>query len=202
MIVMKRLILGLVVGIIIIAGNNIFSAEFTADVVITKADVCDTLKIYVNGYTYRLEKFEEDSHTVMFRKHGSTYVLDHRKGGSTYVLDHDNKQYKELWSPDEDKVNPVAAWENLSYQMRGRLVGQDTISGYDCEIFGYSYLDDDKVIFKRWFAENLQFIIKQVLFEDDSKSVMELINIIEKPVDKTLFEVPEEYKEKEVSSDK
>jgi len=188
---MKRLILALVVGVIIIAGNNTYSAEFTADVVITKAEVCDTLKIYVNGYTYRLEKFEEGGHTVMFRK-----------GGSTYVLDHDNKQYKELWSPDEDKVNPVAAWENLSYEMRGRLVGQDTISGYDCEIFGYSYLDDDKVIFKRWFVENLQFIIKQVLFEDDGKSEMELINIIEKPVDKTLFEVPEEYKEEEVSPDK
>ncbi len=154
------------------------SAEFTADLVISEHNELDTMKILVKGYDYRLEDSNHDGQIIMIQKKGVTWALE---PGSD--------QFRELDMAEEASLNPVAAWENLSYEMRGRSGGTDTIGDYECEIFLYNYPEDSTVVLERWYTFELNFIIKQILNNDGSFGQVELLNITPGELDDSLFDV-------------
>lgn len=75
--------------------------------------------------------------------------------------------------------------------MQGAQTGVDTLNGYECLKYDYTYKDSNEVIFQRWYAKNLEFVIKQKLTDEDGATTMELFNIDETAPDKMLFEIPE-----------
>ncbi len=154
------------------------AADFAAELAISTPDMNDTMNIYVKGYTYRLENSNDDGPLVLIRKRGTTWALE---PGSD--------RFRELDEKEEGLLNPVAAWENLSYQMRGQVVGMDTVGGFECEIFGYNRKDDSAVVFRRWYCSELNFIIKQELVIEDSIGHMDIGDIVVGDLDEALFEV-------------
>lgn len=57
---------------VIVALGVTQAAEFSADLVLTKGEKRDNMKIYVSGNKYRLEKAKDNQHTIMIRRRGST----------------------------------------------------------------------------------------------------------------------------------
>lgn len=177
----SRWIPAVIIAVALIIGAGAAQAgEFTADVVITMGEKVDTLKIAVKKNYYRLTSVEEGVEKVMMRKRGTTYL----------IYD-DKKQYKEC--KNENLVNPVAAWENLSYQMQGARDGIDTVQSYPCDRFAFKYKDSENTVFLRWFSSDLNFIIKQKHSEAGMDRTMELVNIKQTELADALFEIPEDY---------
>ena len=116
----------MIVILVLVAGSVVSAAEFKADLVITGGEKPRTLDIQVKNNAYRIEIAKEGSPMVMIRKKGTTYIIDH-----------DNKQYRSLSVADENHFNPVAEWENLSYEMQGAFEATDTIGTYPCSRYAY-----------------------------------------------------------------
>ena len=167
----------LIALVVMVRGVPGVTADFTADLVISKHNEIDTMKILVSGYNYRLEDFNHDGQVIMIRKKGVTWALE---PGSD--------QFRELDTTEEALLNPVAAWENLSYEMRGRSGRTDTIGDYECEIFVYNYPEDSAVVLERWYASELNFIIKQILNNESGFDQMELLSITPGELDGSLFD--------------
>ena len=161
-----------------LGSSSSFAADFSANLTIDTPDMNDTMNIYVKGRTYRLEDSRNDGQIIMIRKSGVTWALE---PGSD--------QFRELDMAEEALLNPVAAWENLSYEMRGRGGGMDTVGGFECEIFAYNRKGDSAVVFKRWYASELNFIIKQELVEENGTGHMNIQDIVVGDQDDALFDV-------------
>jgi hypothetical protein len=175
---------GLVIlTIVLMFYSQLYAAEFTADLIIDMPGMNDTAKIYVKGHAYRLEKLEGKNKLLLFRIHGKTTALNP-----------DTKEFKVLKGTEENMFNPVAAWENMSYDMEAKTAGEETIDGYDCRKYQYRNKGSDEVVMERWLSPELTFVIKQVLFSSGGNATMELKNIKEEPVEQVLFELPMGYK--------
>jgi len=164
--------------------GHVHAGEFTGDLIIKIQGQNDTLKMYVKGYSYRLEKLEGDNKLLLFRTKGATTALNP-----------EDKEYKIFKGTDENMFNPFAAWENMSYDMEAKAGDNETINGYECTKYQYNYKGSDEVAFERWLSRKLTFVIKQKIFSSGGDAVMELINIKEETVDDGLFKIPEGYKE-------
>ncbi len=173
----------IVLAVVIFCGQSI-AGEFTADLVINIPGQNDTLKLYVKGNAYRLEKLEGKNKMLLFRKQGTTTALNP-----------DVKEYKTLTSNEENMFNPIAAWENMSYDMEAKAGDNETVNGYECRKYLYNYKGSDDVVFERWLSQALTFVVKQKILSSGGDAVMELINIKEEPVDDALFEIPAGYTE-------
>jgi|GEM_PF-2730222 len=169
----------LVLVLFLILGHSPgFTAEFAAELTVSSSDMNDTLSIFVKDYTYRLENSSDDGRIILIQKKGVTWALE--PGSDTF---------RELDPAEEALLNPVAAWEDLSYEMRGQGVGMDTVAGFECEIFGYNRKGDPAIVFKRWYASELNFIIKQELDDKSGVGHMEIDNIVLGELEDALFDV-------------
>lgn len=177
--VFPSMVTSVLILFLILGSSSGFAGDFTAELTISTPDMNDTMKICVKGYSYRLENSNDDGQIVLIRKRGVTWALE---PGSD--------QFRELEVAEEEALNPVAAWEHLSYQMRGHASGVDTVGGFECEIFAYSHKDDSAVVFNRWYSAELNFIIKQELVIEDSIGHMDIGNIVIGDQDEGLFDVP------------
>ena len=162
--------------------GQLLAGEFAADLVLSMPGQNDTMKIYVKGYSYRLEKLEGDNKLLLFRTNGATTALDPEK-----------KEYKVFKGIDENMFNPVAAWENMSYDMEARAGEDETVNGYECRKYLYNYPGQTEVAFERWLSQKLKFVIKQKILSSGGDAIMGLVNIKEETVDDALFEIPDGY---------
>jgi len=169
---------------VLLLGCQLFAAEFTADLVFSMPGQNDTLKLYVKDHAYRLEKLEGDNKMLLFRIKGATTALNP-----------ESKEYKVFKGVEENFINPLAAWENTSYDMQAKPGDGETINGYECRKYLYNYKGSDEIVFERWLSPELTFIVKQKMIAANGDAIMELINIKKEPVDGVLFEIPMGYKE-------
>jgi hypothetical protein len=173
----------IVLAVVVIFYAQLFAAEFTADLVLNMPGMNDTLKLHVNGHAYRLEKLEGKNKMLLFRI-----------GGKTTALNPEIKEYKVLNMSEESFFNPIAAWENMSYDLTATAEGEETIDGYECRKYKYTNKGSDDIVMERWLSPKLTFIVKQILYSANGEATMELKNIKEEPVDKVMFEIPLGYK--------
>jgi len=161
-----------------LGGRSSFAADFAAELIISTSEMNDTVNIYVKGHTYRLENSIDDGQIILVRKSGVTWALE---PGSD--------KFRELDLAEEALLNSVAAWENLSYEMRGRSGEIDTVSGFECEIFAYNRKGDPAIVFRRWYASELNFIIKQELVDEGGIGRIDIGNIVVGEQDEALFDI-------------
>ena len=172
-------------------------AEFTGDLVITMTDAIIKAKLYVKGpYVHRVEMSAEAG--------GIIFIRPPKARGKIWMLDPVKKQYRILKWPQIHK-DPVQAWTDIHNDMGGGPQGEEVLNGYRCTVYHFKYPGEDKIAFKTWFAEDLQFAIRQeaddrISVEMDAnpvaiKGIFEVLNINAQKLDETLFEVPPDYKE-------
>jgi hypothetical protein len=166
----------------IFACGQVNAGEFTGDLIINIPGQVDTLKLFVKDHWYFLEKLEGDNKIMLFRK-----------SGKTTVMNPEEKQFKILKGQEENFINPVAAWENMSNDMEAKAGGDETVNGYECKKYLYNYPGQTEVAFERWLSQKLTFVIKQKILSPGGDATMELINIKEETVDDALFEIPSGY---------
>ena len=162
-----------------------FSAEF-----IQKSGPEEVVtKFYVQNPFYRME-FEEAGRKGI--------VLVDTKEGTSKVLMPEQKMYMEMKSEDPRQLmnNPFQALDYFKSMGAVKKIGKETINGYVCDKYLIQY--EGKDLMTQWFSEKLQFAIK-IINHSDEDMVLELRNIKEGPQDPSLFKVPEDYQQMNMS---
>ncbi len=171
--------------------------EFSGDLVITAPGHVVKAKLYIKDpYIYRLEMSEESG--------GMIFIRPAEARGKIWMLDPAKKQYKILSWPQKHK-DPLEAWTDIQYDMKGGNTAKETIHGHPCAVSEFKYPGTDKVALKMWYAEDIKYTIKRVadakiMMENKSqpkiiKGTFEILNIKTGKLDDTLFEVPAGYVE-------
>lgn len=162
-----------------------FSAEF-----IQKSGPEEVVtKLYVQNPFYHME-FEEAGRKGI--------VLVDTKEGTSKVLMPEQKMFMEMKSEDPRQLmnNPFQALDYFKSMGAVKKIGKETINGYVCD--KYLIQHEGKDLMTQWFSEKLQFAIK-IINHSDEDMVLELRNIKEGPQDPSLFKVPEDYQQMNMS---
>jgi len=165
-----------------------FSAEFSADLVITAPDSNYTFKLYVKDTMYRLEKVKGGM------KYPPFPTIVNRSTGLTWGLNPQARQYVEMKNIRQTMImNPLVGWEMTRKGMTMSQGGTETVSGYKCQTFEYREPGKPQLAAKVWVARKLNFTLKEVRYGANANPTLELKNIKKEPVDAALFKIPPGY---------
>jgi len=158
-------------------------AQFTADMVTTEGDVSTTGKFYFEKPFYRMD-MEEDGQKM--------FVVVNNETKTTRVFNPSEKMYIEMKSDDMRSLsNDVfQSLEAQKEKYETKLVGKETVNGYDCK--KYQVIIDGSPVSTYWQSSEIEYPIK-VVSGQNQNMVMELKNIKEGDVDKSLFQIPDGY---------
>jgi Ca-activated chloride channel family protein len=166
----------------------VFSAEFSADLVITAPDGNYTFKLYVKDNMYRLEKVKGGMKFPPFP------TIVNRDTGLTWGLNLQARQYVEMKDIRQTMMmNPIPGWEMMRKDYKKKAVGSKTVSGYVCDKFVYHKPGKSKTEAALWISKKLDHFIKQIHYATNGNAVMELKNISKGPVNEALFKIPAGY---------
>ena len=162
------------------------AAEFSADLVITQPKETYTIKLFVKGDLYRLEKLDGEEKFL---------AIENRATNMTIGMDPEQKLYKEIEGMAGAFVNPIKGWESMIERTEKKSIGTETVGGYECEHAVYNYPGETKSVLESWISSKLDFFVKYVVHYDGEygDGVMEITNVVEGPQDDALFVVPADY---------
>ncbi len=156
----------------------VFSAEFSAEVVMRGATVEMSGKVYVKDM---LQRFEWDT------EFGTVVTIIDASQEAAWTLLPDNK-YIEA-SADE---SPIYIKDDEYEEVD---LGTETVRGYECDVIRYIYADPEMGISTLWVARDLDYPLR--VEEADAtgqvKVIIEVLNIEEEQLCPCLFEIPEGY---------
>jgi len=156
----------------------VFSAEFSAEVVMRGATVEMYGKVYVKDM---LQRFEWDT------EFGTVVTIIDASQEAAWTLLPDNK-YIEA-SADE---SPIYIKDDEYEEVD---LGTETVRGYECDVIRYIYADPEMGISTLWVARDLDYPLR--VEEADAtgqvKVIIEVLNIEEEQLCPCLFEIPEGY---------
>jgi len=175
----------LVLGIILLCGQAI-AAEFSADLLITQPGDSMTAKLYVRDHLYRLEKLDGDDQFL---------AIENRKTDVTTAMNPEEKTYIELAGPSGAFANPVKGWESMIGSTEEKLIGTETIGGFECDHYAYSYPGEAEPLLELWKSTKLDHFVKYVVHYggETGDGSMQILNVVEGPLDDALFKVPDGY---------
>lgn len=187
----------LVPGVLIIFfcfSSALLGAEFSADLKIKQPDKEYEFKYYAQDNLYRLEKL-----TGQYR----ILVIADRKLDITWALDPEKKAYIELKGLDAVFFNPIRAWEETRKRNTNKKqVGTETILGYLCEKYTYTYPEKKEPSVEGWYSPKLNQFIRQMVHYGHGDGLLEMTNIVEAPQDDSLFKVPADYQREKPPAEK
>lgn len=183
---MKRLghLLSTAAVLLLIAGiYSAKAAEFTADMLQTKAGKTSRSKLYVKDTQYRMDIRNGQAGLV---------ILVNRESRTSSFLWPDDKQYIRMSNTGMRSLmaNPVESFRYHADAYESLGLGREAFKGYDCS--RVLVKADDQDLFTAWVAEELDFPLK-ILFHPGEGMSMELDNITPGPVEPGLFAVPADY---------
>ena len=167
-------------------GGQAIAAEFSADLVITQPDESITIKLFVRDSVYRVEQLEGEN-LFLAIENSSTNV--------TTAMNPEEKTYKELDGPAGAFSNPVKGWQYMTKSAEEKLVGTETINGFECDHYTYNYPGQTELVLERWHSKKLNHFVKYLVHYDGDMGdgTMEIQNVVEGPQDDALFTVPADY---------
>ncbi|MEA2083346.1 MAG: VWA domain-containing protein [Thermodesulfobacteriota bacterium] len=166
----------------------IYAAEFSADLHISAPQADFLYKLSVMDTHYRLEKIKGPMTVPPFPT-----IVD-RATGVTRGLNPQMKQYMEERDPVKTMMmSPIAGWAYMRKDLEKTLAGTKKVQGYTCRVIEFREPGKSTVAARVWFAQKLDFMIKEVTYGLNANPVMELKNIKEGPVDGALFRIPPGY---------
>ncbi len=180
--------------IIVLLCSQAFAVEFTADLYITRPNDSITIKLYVRDYLYRVEKLDGDDQFL---------AIENRKTDMTTAMNPEEKTYKELKGPGGAFANPVKGWEYMANDTEEKLIGTETVNGFECDHYTYTYPEQAEPILELWKSKKLDHFIKYVVHYGGSNGdgSMEIMNVVEGPIDDELFKVPDNYTRKKTEDE-
>lgn len=177
---MVVLVLATLVGCSVFAvAMAMFSADFT--MTDTKGKV-STGKTFVKGEKIRQETTTDSSSSITILR------LDKKV---SWTLMPDNKQYMEIGIP----FDPNHPSKDATIEYESKVIGNETLGGYDCQVIQYTYKNKKYGILVQWVASKLNFAIKYQSKDSDGKVklTMEYKNIKTGNVADSSFEIPDGY---------
>ena len=184
----KRLVLPVAVLSILVFSGSAFAAEFKADMAVETAGETITSKVYVSGSLMRQE--------TKIPGGGVNISIFDGARGIMYVLMPEEKMYMEFPN-DQMVLGDEDIEKKLSGEADLKKIGTETIDGYQCDKYEVIYKDpdmrdmDSSVV---WVARKLNFPIKGVSEGKDGTVIVTYKNIEEEAIDRSLFEIPKDYK--------
>ena len=167
---------------------HVFSAEFSADIVITGTGDNYTFKLQVRDNMYRLQKIKGPMNVPPFPS------IVNRDTGVTWGLNDQMRQYVEMRDIEKTiMMNPLAGWAMTRKGLTEKSGPTETVNGYECETRLYTEAGKSEPAAKVWTSKKLNHIIRDERFGMNKNPVLELQNIQEGPVDAALFQIPAGY---------
>ncbi len=173
----------------------LLGAEFSADLKIKQPDKDYEFQYYAQDSLYRVEKLTGEDRIL---------IIADRELDITWALNPEEKAYIELKGTDAAFFNPVRAWEAIRESLNEEKVGDETILGYLCEKYTYSYPEQKESSAEGWYSPKLEQFIRQIVYYGGGQGdgLLEMINIIEAPQDDSLFKVPADYQREKSPAEK
>jgi len=163
------------------------TAEFTADVVHTTKGRVMTTRVYVKGAKARQEiDAPGGAHATILRP----------DKGRMWMITPRTKSYMET-KADRKSLTGEDMEQQLHQVATSKFAGKQTISGYVCNKYVYTFKDKSKGTMTEWFAPKLGFRlpIKIRMAEPTGQSMtIEYRNIRRKKLPDSLFELPAGYR--------
>jgi len=160
------------------------TAELTADLITTWAGDETVVKLSMKGNKSRME----------LTKAGTTTVQIYRGDKSvSWVLDSAKKTYVEMPMPDAKPFLSGELDETMADRGERKLVGQETVNGYECDRYDFIYTDKTLGTMTQWVSTKLGIQIKMEQKHPSMSGLMELKNIKEGSVSDSIFDLPAGY---------
>lgn len=160
------------------------AVEFSADMMQTVQDnQLPPGKAYVKEDRVRTER--------NMAGHSQIMIMDRAKA-KVLMLMPEAKAYMEM-RLDPAKMGAAALKDEKSEYGQWRVVGHETVDGWECEKRVFDYKDKPMGELTAWFAEKLGYPVKTVYKGEGGVMIMEYKNIKTGGVDDSLFEVPAGY---------
>ena len=163
------------------------AAEFSADMVHKMGAMTKEGKVYVKGKKMRTESGMAQGITIV---DGDT--------GTVWVLQPAQKLYMEMKKGPAQPVPTTQSDEELVKVADKKFLGTETVNGYQCEKYLYTYRDKTLGTMTMWNATKLGQSIKMVHQSPEGESSFEYRNIKEGGVADSLFQVPAGYTKMEM----
>jgi outer membrane lipoprotein-sorting protein len=163
------------------------AAEFSADMVHKMGTMVKEGKVYVKGTKMRTESGMGQGISIV---DGTT--------GTVWVLQPAQKMYMEMKKGAHQPMQTTQSDEELAKLADKKHLGTETVNGYQCEKYLYTYRDKALGTMTMWVATKLGHAIKMVHQSREGESSFEYRNIKEGGVADSLFQVPAGYTKMEM----
>lgn len=173
----------------------LLGAEFSADLKIKQPDKDYEFQYYAQDSLYRVEKLTGEDRIL---------IIADRELDITWTLNPEEKTYIELKGIDATFFNPIRAWEAIRENQNEEKVGTETILGYLCEKYTYTYPEQKEPSAEAWYSPKLNQFIRQIVYYGGGQGdgLLEMTNIVETPQDDSLFKVPADYQREKSPAEK
>ena len=163
-------------------------AQFSALLSITSSKEPLVYQLNVKDGVYRLEKIKGPAAIP------SAPTICDQQNQVCIGLNPQEKKYVEQREPEKAMMmNPVAGWAFMRRELKPVVAGQESVAGYECQLIEYRKKGEPRVVSRVWFSEELNFILREIIYGTNTNPVMEVKNIAPGPVDSSLFEIPQGY---------
>jgi hypothetical protein len=171
---------------LLVLGNVVLAAEFSADMVQTHRSMTTNGKVYIQANKMRME---------MNTPKGTAINIMDTDAGLMRMVQPEQKMYIEMKAP---QAGIAQSDEALAKMADKKKVGTEKINGYDCDKFEIIYHDKNLGKTTQWFSNKLNFPIKMVYEGPQGQMITEYKNIKEGKQDSSLFQVPAGYRKMEM----
>ena len=162
------------------------AAEFSADMVHKMGAMTKEGKFFIKGKKMRMEGG---------MGHGITIVDGNT--GIVQVLQPAQKAYMEM-KKGTQAMDPAQQDEELAKIADKKFLGTETVNGYQCDKYLYTYHDKKRGTLTQWYSKKLEYPVKMLHSSPEGETTFEYRNIKEGGVADSLFQIPAGYTKTEM----
>ena len=165
--------------------SGIVNGQLSADLVSDQPNA-PTGKFTFSDKKYRLENFEHPAKIFLISNIETNQTIVFNPEDSTCII-------KSRFKTPSD---PFGTWSLFCNDLTKNNAGTEIINGQECKKAIYNKLISNEEVIKvvLWESVKHKIPIKLTYNLPQSEGFFELINIVEEPVNKKLFEIPSFYK--------
>lgn len=172
------------VGVVsLLAGALCLAAEFSADFAEVKGPRTSSGKLYMKGTKVRREVTQGNT-GIMISRPDKDVIWNLNPAGKTYL------EMTGIGNMPTSDADIAAALKDLGER---KLVGEESINGYLCDKYAFTYHDKSMGTQYQWISKKLKVMIKMDSEGSPFKMSTEFKNIKEESVPDSLFELPAGY---------
>ena len=163
------------------------AAEFSADFVEKRFGQTNTGKVCVKGLKVRREVTQGPHKSITIARMDKIVV---------WMLHPAQKTYMEMAGAHKEAayMDPKKAAQQLKNLGDLKLVGKETVNGYPCDKYAFTFRDKSVGKQYQWYSPKLKTMLKVEQKSPKFSMYMEYKNIKERRVADSLFEIPKGYK--------